>query len=172
VVAVGGVGSGIVQLARAAGAARIVAVDVSDEKLAAARKLGADDLVNSASTDAVAAVRELTAGVGADVVFEALGLPGTFGQAVRMLGDGGRMVAVGIGAGAAAASMEITSLVRRGVQVIGSFGGRTRTDLPAVVSAVSSGALSLQDTVTRRYPLTQSTTRSTTCRRAGSGGVR
>ncbi|GAA2012433.1 zinc-binding dehydrogenase [Nakamurella flavida] len=154
VVAVGGVGSSIVQLARAAGAATVIAVDVGADKLAAAGRLGADHLVDSRTVDPVAAVRELTGGRGADVVFEALGLPQTFQQAVGMVADGGRMVAVGIGSGAAAASIPITHLVRRGLQVIGSFGARTRVDLPAVVASTTAGSLSLPETVTRRYPLT------------------
>lgn len=154
VVAAGGVGSSIIQLARAAGAASVVAVDVDADKLAAARDLGADHVVNSRETDPVAAVREAIGG-GADVVFEVLGLPQTFEQAVRMVGDGGRMVAVGIAAGAASATVEITPLVRRGIRIVGSFGARTRVDLPAVVASAADGALSLADTVTRRYPLDQ-----------------
>jgi succinate semialdehyde reductase (NADPH) len=153
VVAIGGVGSSIVQVAKAAGASTVIAVDVSDEKLAAAKSLGADHTVNSRSTDAVAAVRELTGGAGVDVAFEALGYPQTFEQAVRMLTDGGRMVAVGIAAGAAAANVEITPLVRRGLRVVGSFGGRTRADLPAVVRLAAGGHFGLERTVTRRYPL-------------------
>ncbi|MFB9378177.1 zinc-binding dehydrogenase [Kineococcus gynurae] len=153
VVAVGGVGSSLVQLAKDQGAATVVAVDVDDEKLAGAGRLGADHLVNSRTSDPVAAVRDLLGG-GADVAFEALGLPQTFEEALRMVGDGGRMVAVGIAAGAATAAVEITPLVRRGVQITGSFGARTRTDLPAVVERAAAGALSVTDTVTRRYPLT------------------
>lgn len=155
VVATGGVGSSIVQLAKAAGAATVIAVDVSDEKLAAAEQLGADHCVNSVSTDAVAAVRELTGGAGVDVAFEVLGRQQTFEQAVAMLTDGGRMVAVGIAAGASSANVQITPLVRRGLRIMGSFGGRTRTDLPAVIELAASGAFSVSDTVTRSYPIGQ-----------------
>lgn len=88
-----------------------------------------------------------------DVAFEALGQPRTFEQAIRMLADGGRMVAVGIAAGAATASVEITPLVRRGYHVMGSFGGRTRTDLPAVVALAADGGYDIEETVTRRFPL-------------------
>jgi Zn-dependent alcohol dehydrogenase len=153
VVATGGVGSSIVQLARAAGAETVIAVDISDKKLAAAQQLGADHGVNSATTDAVAAVRELTGGAGVDVAFEVLGRQQTFEQAVKMLADGGRMVAVGIAAGASAANIEITPLVRRGYRIMGSFGGRTRQDLPAVIDLAASGVFSVQDTVTRTYSL-------------------
>jgi Zn-dependent alcohol dehydrogenase len=155
VVAAGGVGCSIIQLAKAAGADTVIAVDVSDEKLDTARRLGADHCVNSASGDAVAGVRELTGGAGVDVAFEVLGRAQTFEQAVAMLTDGGRMVAVGIAAGAAAANVPITPLVRRGLRVLGSFGGRTRVDLPKVVELAAAGVFSVADTVTTTYPLDQ-----------------
>ncbi|MGB3480867.1 MAG: zinc-binding dehydrogenase [Mycobacterium sp.] len=153
VVATGGVGSSIVQLAKAAGAQSVIAVDISDTKLLAAQALGADHVVNSSATDAVAAVRELTDGAGVDVAFEVLGRRQTFEQAIKMLADGGRMVAVGIAAGAETANVEITPLVRRGMKVLGSFGGRTRQDLPAVIELAASGVFSVADTVTRTYSL-------------------
>lgn len=152
VVGVGGIGSSILQLAAAAGASRIVAVDVADEKLLRARELGATDTVNAMNGDPVAAVRTVLGG-GADVAFEALGRPETFTQASQMLADGGRMVAVGIAAGSATASIEITPLVRRGYTITGSFGGRTRTDLPAVVALTESGAFDAAGLITRRYSL-------------------
>lgn len=154
VVGVGGIGSGIVQMAAAMGAARIVAVDIAEEKLERARQLGATDLVDSRAGDPVAAVRDAL-GDGADVAFEALGRPETFVQASRMLVDGGRMVAVGIAAGATAAPIEITPLVRRGYTITGSFGGRTRSDLPAVVGLAATGAFDAAGLISRRYPLEQ-----------------
>ena len=137
VVAAGGVGSSIIQLAMAQGAASVVAVDVDAEKLAAARGLGADHVVDSRTTDPVAAVWEALGGRGADVVFEVLGLPQTFEQAVRMVGDGGRMVAVGIAAGTASAAVEITPLVRS----LKVFGDLLRSDWRGllVVAAVYAG---------------------------------
>ncbi len=153
VIAVGGVGSGVVQVAKAAGADPIIAVDVADDKLAAARALGATHTVNSREVDAVAAVRELTGGRGVDVAFEALGHPATFQQAVGVLADGGRMVAIGIAAGRAVAEVEITPLVRRGYTIAGSFGARTRQDLPAVVELAAAGGFDTEHLVTRRYSL-------------------
>ena len=154
VVGVGGIGSSILQMAAAAGATRIVAVDVADEKLLRARQLGATDTVNARDVDPVVAVRAALGG-GADVAFEALGRPETFTQASQMLADGGRMVAVGIAAGGATASIEITPLVRRGYTITGSFGGRTRSDLPAIVALTASGAFDAAGLITRRYPLEQ-----------------
>jgi S-(hydroxymethyl)glutathione dehydrogenase/alcohol dehydrogenase len=152
IVGVGGIGSSLIPMARSAGATTIVAVDVADEKLERARELGATHTVNARETDPVAAVREATGGVR--VAFEALGHPSTFAQAVGMLDDGGRMVAIGIAAGAAAAEVEITPLVRRGQHIVGSFGGRTRTDLPEVAALAAAGAFDVGSLVTRRFDLT------------------
>lgn len=64
VVATGGVGMNLIQLARAFGASQVIAVDINEEKLQAATELGATHVVNSAECDAVAMVRELTGGRG------------------------------------------------------------------------------------------------------------
>lgn len=153
VVAAGGVGSSIVQMGRHLGASAVVALDVTDEKLDGARALGATHTVNTATTkDAAAAVRELVPG-GVDVVFEALGRPETFELSQSLLADGGRMVAVGIAAGDATARVPITQLVRRGHTIRGSFGARTRKDLPAVVALAAEGGFDVAGSVTRTYGL-------------------
>jgi succinate semialdehyde reductase (NADPH) len=153
IVAAGGVGLSIIQVARAFGASQIVAIDVGDDRLEMARRLGATDVVNGTAEDAVKRVRELTDGRGVDVAFEALGRPETFAQAFEIIRDGGRMVAVGIAAGKTAASVEITRLVRRGLRIIGSFGARTRTDMPEVLRLAARGAFRPEHLVTRRFAL-------------------
>lgn len=151
IVGAGGIGGAVIRMAVAAGASRIVAVDIAADKLAQAMRLGATDAVDSSTTDAVAEVRRLTGGV--DVAFEALGRPATFEQASRMLDDGGRMVAIGIADGQATASIEITPLVRRGYTIVGSYGGRTRQDLPEVVGIAERGGFDTSSMVTRRVSL-------------------
>lgn len=155
IVATGGVGSSLIQVAKHAGASKVIAIDIADAKLAAAKDLGADETVNSAQEDAREAVLRLTDGKGVDVAFEALGHPATFSQAVTLLREGGRMVAVGIAAGKAAAEVEITPLVRRGQTIVGSFGARTREDLPQVVDMAAQGGYRVAEAVTRRYSLDQ-----------------
>lgn len=153
VVAAGGVGVNIVQIARAFGASQIIAVDVRSDKLEAARRLGATDLVNAAETDAVARVRELTGGRGVDAAFEVLGRPETFVQAFEMIRDGGRMAAVGIAAGRTAAPVEITRLVRRELRIVGSYGARTRSDMPEIVRLAAQGVFRPESMVTERFSL-------------------
>lgn len=153
VVAVGGVGSAIVQLARHLGASPVIAVDVDDDKLAAVRELGADVVVNSRTTDAREAVLAATDGKGAELVLEVLGRPETVELGFSLLREGGQLVVVGIAAGAATASIPITPMVRRGMTITGSFGARTRRDLPEVVRLAAEGAFDVRRAVTRRFSL-------------------
>ena len=153
VVATGGVGSNIIQLAAAFGASAVIAVDVRDDKLEAARKVGATHTVNAARVDAAAAILEYTQGRGVDVAFEALGRPETVVQAFGAARDGGRVVVVGIAPGTTAAPIEITRLVRRGIRLIGSYGGRVRTDVPALLRMAERGVVDPARTISRRYTL-------------------
>jgi succinate semialdehyde reductase (NADPH) len=153
VVATGGVGSNIIQLARAFGASAVIAVDVKEDKLDAALRLGATHTVDASKVDASAAILEYTDGRGVDVAFEALGRPETVVQAFGAVRDGGRVIVVGIAAGNTAAPIEITRLVRRGVRLIGSYGGRVRTDVPELLRMARRGVIVPQQTISRRFAL-------------------
>lgn len=153
VVAAGGVGVNVIQIAHAFGASQIIAIDISDDKLDIARRVGATDVINSKTTNATDRVRELTEGRGVDIAFEVLGRPETFTQALEIIGDGGRMVAVGIAPGRTTAPVEITRLVRRGLRIIGSYGARTRADMPEIIRLAARGSFRPEAIVTRRFTL-------------------
>ncbi|MDO5035076.1 MAG: zinc-binding dehydrogenase [Actinomycetaceae bacterium] len=153
VVATGGVGTNIVQIAAAFGASQVIAIDVTDEKLAPMKNYGATAVINSATQDAREEVLRLTNGKGVDVAFEALGIPATWKTALDVLADGGRMVPIGLGAGVQTAEVEINRTVRRSQSILGSYGARTRQDLPAVVDLAAKGVINYKDVVSRRFPL-------------------
>ena len=153
VVAVGGVGSNIVQIARVFGASQVIAIDVADDKLEAVKAFGATATINSMTQDAREEVLKLTNGRGVDVSFEALGIPSTWNTALDVLADGGRMVPIGLGAGRQTAEVEINRTVRRSQSILGSYGARTRQDLPAVVDLAARGIINYDDLVTRRFSL-------------------
>ncbi|ETX03358.1 zinc-binding dehydrogenase [Candidatus Entotheonella palauensis] len=155
VVGVGGIGSNVIQVARAFGAGQIIAVDIRDDKLEAARGLGATHTVNAAQDDVVAAVNAVTDGRGVDVAIEALGRPETVLNAFNITSDGGRMVVIGIAPGTTTAPIEITRLVRRGIHLMGSYGSRVRTDLPEVLSLAARDQVSVSQPITRRYRLNE-----------------
>src|SRR5262249_39059395 len=95
VIGCGGVGLSIIQGCRIAGAPRIIPLDTSAWKLDLARQLGATEAVNAVEGNPIAAVVEMTGG-GVDYAFEAIGLPATVRQAVRMTRKGGTTVMVGV----------------------------------------------------------------------------
>jgi S-(hydroxymethyl)glutathione dehydrogenase/alcohol dehydrogenase len=155
VIATGGVGSNLLQIARAFGAFPIIAVDVREEKLVVARQLGATYTVNALRENVPQRIRDITGGRGVDVAVEALGRTETFMQAVEVVRDGGRAVIVGIAPAGVTAPVEITRLVRREIRIIGSYGARTRTDLPAVLALLRQGHIDVRHPITRRYTLAE-----------------
>jgi propanol-preferring alcohol dehydrogenase len=101
VIGVGGLGHVAVQLLSALTGAQVVALDVADDKLELARRVGADVTLPS-SPDAVEPLRELTRGRGADVVLDFVGVQPTLDLAPRLVRVGGDLTVVGIGHGAPA----------------------------------------------------------------------
>lgn len=153
VLGAGGVGLSTVAVAKALGAGRIIAVDLSADRLEAAAKLGATETVLGGVENPVTAVRDLTDGAGADLVLEVIGNPATFRQATEMVADGGRCVMVGIAAAGRTAEIEITRLVRRKIQLLGSFGGRPRSDLAHLGALVEAGRIDPSALISSRFTL-------------------
>ena len=86
----------------------IVAIDLADSRLEAARKFGADIVVNSGRDDPALIIGELTGGLGADVTMEAVGRPQTFEQAVRLVRPGGHVANIGVHGAPATLHLEDT----------------------------------------------------------------
>ncbi|XP_018850112.1 alcohol dehydrogenase [Juglans regia] len=151
VIGIGGVGSSCLQIARAFGASDIIAVDVQDEKLQKAKEFGATHTVNAIQEDAIEKIREITGGMGVDIAVEALGKPQTFFQCFNSVRDGGKAVMIGLTPAGAVGEVDINRLVRRKIQVIGSYGARARQDLPKLVKLAESGIFNLSKAVSRKY---------------------
>ncbi|HUZ21054.1 MAG TPA: zinc-dependent alcohol dehydrogenase family protein [Acidimicrobiales bacterium] len=96
VVGAGPIGLGAILGARLYSPSHIVAIDLADARLEAAKKFGADVVVNGGREDAIAVVRSLTGGLGADVAIEAVGTPATFELAAELVRPGGRVANVGV----------------------------------------------------------------------------
>jgi alcohol dehydrogenase len=95
------VGSGPIGLSAITGArlfspSLVVAIDMAPARLDAAKQFGADVVINNAEQDPIAAVRELTGGLGADVAIEAVGVPATFELAVDLVRPAGRVANIGV----------------------------------------------------------------------------
>lgn len=96
IIGCGGVGLNAVQGAKLAGAARIIAVDKIPAKLDMARQFGATDVIDAGAVDPVAAVKDLTGGVGVDHAIEVVGIGPTIAQAFAMLDTRGTATVVGV----------------------------------------------------------------------------
>jgi alcohol dehydrogenase len=86
--------------------AHVVAIDLADARLEAAKQFGADITVNPSREDAVAVVRDLTQGLGADVAIEAVGVAPTFEQCTALVRPGGTVANVGVHGGPATLHLE------------------------------------------------------------------
>ncbi|MDZ4826546.1 MAG: zinc-binding dehydrogenase, partial [Actinomycetota bacterium] len=96
VVGAGPIGLAAIMGARLFSPSHIVAIDLNDTRLDAAKQFGADIVVNPSREDAEAVIGELTGGLGADVAIEAVGVPATFEQAVRLARPGGHVANIGV----------------------------------------------------------------------------
>lgn len=155
VIGTGGVGLNAVQGAALTGSRRVIAVDRSAEKLAAAEAFGASHLVDGAATDAVAAVRELTGGRGADFVFVTVGSTEAMGQSYRMLAPGGASVLVGMAHQDARSTFNPLALSDSSCRILGSKMGQSdiRADIPMLIGLYREGRLKLDELISHRYPL-------------------
>ncbi len=156
VVGCGGVGLNVIQGARIAGAASIIAVDVSGPKLALARRFGATETVDATSGDPVAAVRDLTGQRGADVAFEVIGLGATIDQTVQMARRGGQAVLVGLPALDVTVTLPaMIGLILAERTVKGCWYGSSsvQRDVPRLVRLYRSGELQVEELVSDRIRL-------------------
>jgi 2-desacetyl-2-hydroxyethyl bacteriochlorophyllide A dehydrogenase len=146
----GGLGMSAIQIARALGALDVYAVDIKPGKLRLAEKYGAIG-VDATAVDAVACIRELTAGRGVDVALELVGLPLTMQQAVRCLAPMGRAVIGGI----SDTPLQLDTyreVLGPEAEIIGT-NDHLLSELPFLIELARRGKLELSEVVTRTVPL-------------------
>lgn len=132
-----GVGTAAIQIAKATGA-RVIATAGSDEKLAKAKELGADEVINHSKQEISAEVKKLTDRRGVDVVFEHVG-QATWEQSIRSLTPGGRLVTCGATAGFVG-TLDIRYLFTRQLSLLGSFMG-SKAELFSALELLRRGLL-------------------------------
>lgn len=155
VIGAGGVGLNIVQAARLVGAARIIAIDLLDNKLDYAREFGATHVVNAGREDAVAQVQALTEGRGADYAFEVIGNARTIEQCYAMARRGGTAVVVGVAPEDAVVSLPAPALMRTAKALKGCNYGNARpqVDIPRAVDLWMEGKLLVSELISRQFAL-------------------
>jgi alcohol dehydrogenase len=128
---------------------RIVAIDLADSRLESAMQFGADTTINNGREDAVARVMELTDGLGADVAFEAVGIPATFELATELIRPCGRVANIGVHGKPAALHLE--KLWIRDVTI--TTGLVDTFTIPQLMKLVASGRLDPTIFATHRFSL-------------------
>lgn len=150
----GAVGLNVIQGARMIGAGRIIAVDVSAKKLETARVFGATDTIDLTKDDPVAAIKAMTAGRGADYVFEAAGHEKAFALSAEIARPGGQIVFLGKVNVDKQVAFRWGSLMGEKRIVRSSYGGaRPRRDFPLLAQSYLDGKLKLDELITARLPL-------------------
>ena len=141
----GGVGDAAIAGAKLAGASTIIAVDISDTKLAWAEKFGATHTVNSKETDPVEAIKALTGGFGVDVAIDAVGHPKVFEQAFYARDLAGRVVMVGVPTPGMEITLPATEVFGRGGSIKSSWYGDClpSRDFPMLVDLYLQGRFDL-----------------------------
>ncbi len=155
VIGCGGVGDAAIVGSRLAGAAKIIAVDVDERKLAKAKEMGATDTVDSRTTDPVEAIRALTGGFGADVVIEAVGRPETYRQAFYARDLAGTVVLVGVPTPEMQLELPLLDVFGRGGSLKSSWYGDClpSRDFPMLIDLHRQGRIDLGAFVTETIAL-------------------
>ena len=151
----GGVGLAVVQLAAMIAAHPIIAIDLLDEKLELARRLGATDTINAQNEDVSARIREIVGAGGVDVAIENTGVADVIETAYDVTSAQGRVVLVGVPAKAARKPSLYTLPLHFDKVLTGSEGGSSRPDrdIPRLVRLCEAGKLTFDGLVSKRYSL-------------------
>jgi S-(hydroxymethyl)glutathione dehydrogenase/alcohol dehydrogenase len=154
VIGAGGVGLNAISGARIAGASRVVAVDIQDKRLQAASKFGATDVVNSAATKPVQAVRAILPR-GADHVFDFVGVKAVSESGLEMLGVGGGLYLVGLARPDIDVAVNIMGAIagQRRVQGVNYGSTNCKRDIPMYADLYLQGRLNLDDLVSKTISL-------------------
>lgn len=154
VIGAGGVGLNAIQGARIAGARRIVAVDMTEEKLAIAKEFGATDTILATASKPWLRAKIMTGG-GADAVFVTVGAIPAYEQAPKYLASGGKVIMVGMPHSGAEARYEPVMLAATGQGMVGSKMGDVviARDIPWMVDLYQQGRLKLDELVSRTWDL-------------------
>jgi threonine dehydrogenase-like Zn-dependent dehydrogenase len=147
----GAIGIGVLAAAAHLGA-RVIAIDVDDQNLALARKVGAGHVINTAARDLHTELHALTDGQGPDVTIEAVGLPQTFRAAVEETSYAGRVVYIGYSK--QPVEYDTKHFILRELDILGSRNA-VPEDFRAVIAFLEKGTLPVDEVVTRVVPFAE-----------------
>jgi alcohol dehydrogenase len=149
IVGAGPIGLAAILTAKLYTPGRIVAIDLADSRLDGAKRFGADTTINNSSEDPIATVMELTDGLGADVTFEAVGMPQTFELATALVRPGGHVANIGVHG--KSATLHLETLWIRDVTI--TTGLVDTFSIAPLMRLIASGRLDPSLFATHRYAL-------------------
>ena len=149
IVGAGPIGLAALLTARFYSPARIIMIDLDDNRLATAMRLGASDIVNSSDDQAKAAVLKLTEGRGADTVIEAVGIPATFELCADIVAPGG--IIANIGVHGAPATLHLERLWDRNITITTRLVDTVST--PMLLKTVQAGTIDPEQLITHHFTL-------------------
>jgi threonine 3-dehydrogenase len=148
----GPIGLFAVGVARALGAAKVIAVEPNEFRRTLAKEMGADLLIDPTGEDPVAAVLAATEGRGAEIVLEMSGIPDVVAQGTRMLAHGGRMSLLGLPAGPV--SLDLTDqVIFKEARLFGVTGREIFRTWQQTSMLLGTGMVDARPVITHRFPL-------------------
>jgi len=150
----GAIGLLHLQLARLKGAGKVVVCGLIDERLKMALELGADKTVKASIAESIKDIMELTGGYGADVVIEAVGIPATWEEALKMVRKGGTVLEFGGCPPGTAIRVETELLHYDEIKLQGSFHAKP-TEFRKALNLIASGAVQVKPLITKTMALRQ-----------------
>ncbi|GGG02930.1 zinc-dependent alcohol dehydrogenase family protein [Paenibacillus abyssi] len=142
------------QLAKMNGASSVIISEMNQARIAKARELGVDHVIDASKQDPVEAVRELTEGRGADFVIEAVGAVPTYQQAFQMVRRGGTLVTYGAAPATAVLEIKPFEIYSKELTIVGSYAGTYDTWLKAI-NLISSKRFKPGDIISKTVSLHQ-----------------
>jgi len=152
VVGCGPIGCFAVGIARAAGAAKVIASDVNPKRLALAARMGAHVTIDAKKEDVTSAVLQATGGEGADVVCEMSGIPSALHQAFASVRMGGRVQLLGIPKDQVPVDFA-TEIIFKGITVYGVVGRKMYETWHQMRRFLTAGLFDPRPVITHRFPL-------------------
>ncbi len=167
IVGAGPIGLSAIMGARLFSPSHIISIDLADSRLDAAKRFGADVVVNNSREDALAAVMELTGGLGADVAIEAVGTPATFELATTLIRPCGHVANIGVHG--KPATLHLETLWTRDVTITTGLVDTYST--PTLLRLTTAGHLDAAPFVTHHFTMDQMIEAYDTFARAADTGA-
>ena len=167
VVGAGPIGLSAITSAKLFSPSKIIAIDLADDRLDAAKRFGAELTINNAHQDPVALVQGLTDGLGVDVAIEAVGVPATFELCAALIRPGGRVANIGVHG--KSATLHLETLWTRDVTITTGLVDTYST--PRLLSLVANQMIDAKQFVTHRFELNDIVAAYDTFARAGDTGA-